>query len=140
MQNFNMSVETTLAQQNTCTFIVCWWVISEFIIETLLVISLTEQKTWDQTRQYSSSNKLSLRFGFQFAGAVFSLKICLCTSWLGYKLRGEWERSLTYSLEHETKANRILLSSWIDYVSTVCLMGLSEEQKQKQKKEIGNIH
>ena len=45
-----------------------------------------------------------------------------------------------YSLEHETKANRILLSSWIDYVSTVCLMGLSEEQKQKQKKEIGNIH
>ena len=36
----------------------------------LIIISLTEQNTWDQTRQYSSSNKLSLRFGFQFAGAL----------------------------------------------------------------------
>ena len=57
---------------------------------------------------------------------------------IGYELREEWQRSLPYSLEHETKAKRILLSLWIDYVSAVCLMGLSEEQKQK--KEIGNIH
>lgn len=36
--------------------------------------------TSNLTRQYSCSNKLSLRFELQFAGAVFSLKICLYTS------------------------------------------------------------